>query len=232
MKKFIYGSFSCDYELQLQNRKTISATVYPDLSIIVRAPNAATEEKIEKFLKKKWFWIEKQLNFFKNHKSKIYRREYVSGEGFLYLGKQYRLVIKCSKKNIIILTKKDIILYSKNGIFMPTYSKAILKEWYKKEIQRVFKERLLRNIKLFSGQNTPILTIQEMKKRWGSFIGNGQIVLNPKLIHASEDCIDYVIIHELCHMIYRNHGKDFYSLLEKKCPGWQKVKDKLEMYSI
>lgn len=232
MNKFVYGSYIYNYDLQLQNRKTISITVQPDLNIIVKAPSDATNEKIEKFLKKKWFWLEKQLSYFKNHKRKIYRREYVTGEGFLYLGKQYRLVIRNAKKNAIKLTKKDIVLYLIIGISMPIYSKAVLKEWYKKEIQRVFKERLLKNIKLFSGQNTPILTIREMKKRWGSFIGNGQIILNPKLIHASEDCIDYVIIHELCHMVYKNHGKDFYNLLYKKYPSWEKVKEKLESYQL
>lgn len=115
MKKFVYGSFVYNYDLLLQDRKTLSLTVHTDLSIVVKAPKEASDEKIEKFLKKKWFWLEKKLSFFKTHKRKIYKREYVSGEEFLYLGKQYRLLVKKAKKDSVKLTKNDIVIYSMPG---------------------------------------------------------------------------------------------------------------------
>jgi hypothetical protein len=68
-----------------------------------------------------------------------------------------------------------------------------------------------------------------MQKRWGSCIRGKSIVLNPLLIHASKDCIDYVITHELCHVKYKNHDKRFFKLLNSKYPKWEKVKNKLEM---
>lgn len=80
----------------------------------------------------------------------------------------------------------------------------------------------------FEYKNTPILAIREMKKRWGSFLNKEKIFLNPKLIHTSKDCIDYVIVHELCHLKYKNHSTKFWQLLDEKYPGWQKVKEKLE----
>lgn len=72
------------------------------------------------------------------------------------------------------------------------------------------------------------LSIREMKRRWGSFLNQDRIFLNPKLIHTSKDCIDYVITHELCHMRYKNHDKKFYGFLKKQYPKWEKVKEKLE----
>ncbi len=67
-----------------------------------------------------------------------------------------------------------------------------------------------------------------MNKRWGSFIGKRRIILNPRLISASKECIDYVITHELCHMRYKNHNKVFYNYLKSKMPDWEKRKDRLE----
>ena len=78
----------------------------------------------------------------------------------------------------------------------------------------------------------PILAIREMQKRWGSFLDNGKVVLNPKLIHTPKDCIDYVIVHELCHVKYKNHNQNFYKFLKKKYPKWEKVKDKLETIGV
>lgn len=67
-----------------------------------------------------------------------------------------------------------------------------------------------------------------MKRRWGSFLSQDKVILNPKLIHASKDCIDYVIVHELCHLKYKDHNKKFWHLLDEKYPEWKKVKEKLE----
>ena len=74
----------------------------------------------------------------------------------------------------------------------------------------------------------PLLAVRDMKKRWGSFVNKQKILLNPNLIHVSKDCIDYVIVHELCHMRYKNHDKKFSGFLDEKYPKWEKVKDKLE----
>ena len=87
-------------------------------------------------------------------------------------------------------------------------------------------------LKKFDYKNIPRLEIRNMKKRWGSFLNKDKIFLNPKLIHVSKDCIDYVIIHELCHIKYKNHDKKFFNLLKDKYPKWKRVKDKLELFLI
>ena len=68
-----------------------------------------------------------------------------------------------------------------------------------------------------------------MNKRWGSFLTKKQIILNPRLIQASTDCIDYVITHELCHMKHKKHNSQYYSFLSSKYPNWQNIKEKLEL---
>ena len=75
----------------------------------------------------------------------------------------------------------------------------------------------------------PELALRKMTKRWGSFLSQKKVLLNPKLIKASKECIDYVIIHELCHMKYQNHSKAYYDFLTLKCPNWKQLSDELEI---
>ena len=106
-------------------------------------------------------------------------------------------------------------------------SDKLLKEFTEKT-DFIFQDRFTEMLSHFDFKNTPKLSLREMKKRWGSFLNQDKIFLNPKLIHTSKDCIDYVIVHELCHMKYKNHDKRFYDFLDKKFPKWEKVKEKLE----
>lgn len=232
MKEFTFGSLSYKYHLLDQDRKTMSLTVKPDLTIVVKRPRNADEKKVETFLRKKWYWLEKQITFFKKYQRKNYEKEYISGESFLYLGKQYKLSIKRSSVEKISLTKGLIVLHTKNSIADGKHNKLLLDHWYNEKIRKIFSERF-EVVKSNFDYNTNIKIVsREMKRRWGSYLRKGQIILNPKLIYTSKNCIDYVITHELCHFKCKNHNKVFFKLLDKKYPKWGKVKEKLEMYSL
>lgn len=232
MKTFIYGSYLYEYELIRQERKTLSLTVKPNLQIILKSPHYASEERIEAFLKRKWLWLEKQLRLFIHYQRKLYTKEYVSGESFLYLGKQYKLVIKRANKEKVLLLKRELLLYTVNKVSNTACNERILTNWYRRNTTYVLKKRYEKITKDFAYPQTPELIIYTMKKRWGSYLSKEKIYLNPKLIHTATDCIDYVITHELCHMKHKGHNLRFYQLLEDKFPKWEKVKDKLEMYNI
>ncbi len=228
MKEFVFGTYVYEYQLIKQDRKTLSLTVTPDLQIIVKCPFKAEAERIEAFLQKKWFWLEKQLSFFKKYQRKIYEKEYISGEGYLYLGRQYKLVVRKGKEDSVSLTRGQLILYTTKPVDNGKHNKKLIEAWFAERTDRIFQERFTEALSRFDLKHTPKLSIREMKKRWGSYLSQDKIFLNPKLIHTSKDCIDYVIVHELCHMKYKNHDKSFYKFLEEKFPRWEKVKEKLE----
>jgi len=222
---FVYGAYTYSYAVSRENRKTYSLIVKPDLSLIVKVPQNAKAEKIKEFLKKKWVWLERQIRYFKKFKKKT-EKEYVSGEQIYYLGKQYKLYVRTGANNKVTVSKYRITVTSKKTT--PASIKKVLIAWFEGETERIFQERfakikgglcVLENIKLH---------IRSMNKRWGSYVGKTKIFLNPKLIHTSIECIDYVIVHELCHLEHKNHTKAFYRLLKKRCPNWIKTKDKLE----
>jgi len=202
--------------------------VNPALDIVLKCPNGILNERIENFLKKKWFWLEKQLSFFKKYQRKIYKKEYISGEGFLYLGKQYKLLVKKSDEDKVSITKGLLMVYTTKNVLDGKYTKKLISKWYNERIDQVFYERYEQIGSKFECKVMPKLVIRGMQRRWGSFLNNGIIILNPRLVHAPKECIDYVITHELCHTKYKNHDKNFYKLLKKQCPKWEKIKDRLE----
>jgi len=227
LKTFKYGNYSYEYYLVEQDRKTVALTVQPSLNIILKCPIGYEANKIERFLKRKWLWLEKQVQYFKKYKKKIEKKEYVSGESFLYLGRQYKLLIKQSKKEEVRIEKGRILLFTQKST--PALNKKLLDQWFEQRTKKVFESRLKEMMKKFDYDFVPKLMIRKMPKRWGSCLSGKKIALNPLLIRASKDCIDYVIIHELCHIRYKNHNKNFFKLQESIIPNWKEVKEKLEL---
>ncbi len=225
---FKYGSYSYEYYLVRQERKTISLIVQPSLKVVLKCPIDCDEEKIQKFLKRKWKWLEKQLSYFKKFKNKN-KKEYISGESFLYLGRQYKLLVRRAKEDSVKLKYGRILFHTIKKVDDKKYNKKMLDDWYRTRLLKIFNDRYDEVFKNFDYKNKPKLFTRKMNKRWGSFRNNKRIVLNPMLIQAPKECIDYVITHELCHMKYKNHSKKFYDLLKSKIKNWEEVKEKLEL---
>ena len=232
VKDFNYGNYSYRYELMPQARKTLSLTVRPDMGIVVRCPEYAPEERINEFLKRKWIWLSKQLKFFARFQRTIYEREYVSGESFMYLGRQYELIVKRGEDNQVSLTKGKLVVTTKRPVSDSSHNKYLIEKWYQERAESVFDDLYGEALTRFDYKHKPELILRKMNKRWGSFTGNRRIILNPRLIFSSKDCIDYVITHELCHLRYKNHSKTFFRYLKSKMPDWEKRKDRLERYLI
>lgn len=231
-KKIQYGKYKYEYCLVSQNRKTISLTVFPDLQIVVKAPHDTDSERISDFFKKKWQWLEKQLAFFKQFQTNQSSKKYVSGESFLYLGRQYKLIVRKSENNCVSLQQGKLHLYTTGKVRDGKNNQRILEQWYQERTKIVFSEQYQEVQRKFDYKDMPSVTMRKMKKRWGSYTKNNKIILNPLLIHAPKKCIDYVIIHELCHAKHKNHNKHFFALLDRKCPGWKKTKEQLELRYI
>jgi predicted metal-dependent hydrolase len=231
-KEFVFGSFVYCYDLIYQDRKTLSLTVTPDMRICVKCPHNVSEERIEHFLKRKWYWLQKQLNFFGKHQRRAYTKEYISGESFHYLGRQHQLLVKQGSDDKVALLRGVLLVQTTKSVTDSTYTKKLLTNWFNQKRSKVFADRFDLMKDRFDYKQMPILSIRDMKKRWGSFVSKEKIVLHPKLIHVPKDCIDYVIVHELCHMRYKNHDRNFFAFLNEKYPKWQDKKEKLELLGV
>ena len=224
-----------DYELLMMNRKSLEIAVHPPsknsgyASVVVKAPSTSTIEVIEEKIKKRARWIKRQIAYFDQFNPRTPERKYVGGESHLYLGRKYRLKLERSDTNNVLL---------KNGYFFieatsnqPEHIKYLLDSWYKRRakiyLSKIFDD-CYENFKK-GDLDKPNLKLQKMEKRWGSLSIKGQLTLNVNLIQTPKECIEYVVIHELCHLIHHNHGPQFYKLLDRTMPDWMKRKHKLEM---
>lgn len=232
MKKTIeYGKSRIEYTLKFKDRKTLNIQVHPDSTVHVIAPLETSQEKIKEKVKRKASWIIKQQDFFLSFHPLTPKRKFVSGETHLYLGRQYRLKLKESNEEKVKLYAGNLHVFV-NDKTNKERIEELLKQWYKSKAQIHFNElfqELLPTVEAFYTGETN-LRYRWMKKRWGSCDKNGQIILNLELIKAPRRCIEYVIIHEFCHLAYLNHSRAFYDLLEKHCPDWRKTKDYLERF--
>ena len=219
---------STPYELFYTDRKTLGIKVYPDTSVKVFAPLNTDLSVIENYLQAKRKWIEKQQRSFQTYLPKTPPRQYIGGESFLYLGKQYMLKIEPSTAEEVKLYQGRLVVKTLNP--EATHIKKLLQQWYIARATILFNKLFEEQFYLFKrfGLEKPILQIKKMEKRWGSCTPQQKIILNPELIKAPIVCINYVILHELCHLVHHNHSKAFYRLLENFMPDWQKYKQLLE----
>lgn len=211
-----------------EKRKSLAVEVYPNFSVVIKSPEQVKDFEIKDFIKRKTPWIEKQINYFKQFnmpEDKIYE----SGSSALYLGRQYQVIIEKSLlRNIVKVFNNKIYILTPFTQKIDEINQAF-SDWMIKRAETVFNERLNVCMKAFPDLGTPKLKIRKLNKRWGSYLKKHEIVLNPALIKASKQAIDYVIYHELCHAYYPNHTEEFYNLLSLKMPNWEKVKEKMEL---
>ena len=228
-QNIIYGKNEISYELIFQDRKTLGIKVFPDGIVRVFAPTDTTNKKIEKKVKEKARWIIKQQNEFLSYHPLTPARQYINGETHLYLGRQYLLFSEVTKINQVKVYRGKLMVFHKAN----TKIETVIRNWYKEKAVEHFNSVLEEKLSLFTKYNIhkPLIEIRTMNKRWGSCTAKGKVILNPELIKAPKGSIEYVMIHELCHLVHHNHTKAFYELQEKIMPDWKKWKTKLE-YSL
>lgn len=226
---FVYGGYSYDYFIVFSDRKTFGLMVRPDLRVIAKAPNGATTEEIEAFLRRKWLWLQKQLNELKQYQKKYYEPEYVSGESLPYLGRRYMLIVEQTSVDAVILERGKLRVRTKKKVTDTNHTKMLIEGWYNKRRLVVFSAQYKKALQLFNYQNTPSLRVRIMARRWGSYTQDNKVSLNPKLIEAPTEAIYYVLVHELCHVNNKKHDAAFYISLEKRVKDWRKIKQMLEI---
>ena len=224
-----YSTHALRYRLRFSARETLAISVYPDGTIEVIAPNGTVREEVESRLRKRARWILRQLLFFEQFRPRSPERRYVGGETHLYLGRQYRLKLTKGKMDEVKLKGAYLHVTSPVGDD-PNHVKCLVTQWYRKKAEPRLNERfevISRRVKRSACAPSPPI-LRSMTRRWGSFNKAGRVLLNPDLIRAPTTCIDYVIAHELTHLIHPNHGADFYEMLEALMPDWRHRKARLE----
>ena len=227
-----WGTVEIPYHYSHSRRKTVGITVHPDLSVTVRAPHGTSLETIRDFVHRRGSWISKAWRDFEQFLPKQPERRYIAGETHRYLGRQYRLKIETSETESVKCLRGYLWVKTK-GEITPERTKELLENWYRQHAKVVFQERLAICLQRVhrEGIPSPGLLIRKMTSRWGSYSSAGRITLNLALIKVPKVCIDYVVVHELCHHKVKHHGPKFWKLLHRLMPDFEERRKKLNLFA-
>lgn len=231
MMNFHYGDEQIAFErvVRQQASDKVLIKVHPDCRVVVSAPTNADNDAVLNAVKKRGRWIYEQLRDFRKQLEYTSPRKYISGESHYYLGKQYLLKVIEDPNSVqgvkLLRGKLEVSVRIKNAEKV----RELLTDWYKARAKETFAKRLDAVLEhaLWVTERPP-LRIQTMQTQWGSCSPNGKITLNPYLVKAPRECVDYVVLHELCHLAEFNHSDRFYRLMTQVMPHWEEVKERLD----
>ncbi len=203
------------YKIIRSKRKTFALEVTRDASLIVRVPKHASMKLIEKIVNKKQPWIRKRQDIARNKYQKIAAKEFVNGEGFLYLGNAYKLIITDSTNPAL---KFDNAFYLSREHLSD--ARELFINWYKEQAYKIIAERVNRYSSA-SGLKYNKVKITSAQKRWGSCSFKNNLNFSWRLIMAPLRIIDYLVVHELAHVEEKNHSKSFWNKVKEMLPDYE-----------
>ena len=232
IRKVKFGNTAITYSvIKSRRRKTSQITVDKD-TVVIRTPNTKTISEIKKIVDSKKQWIfQKQLEFQKQ-KSDIAKFYYTDGTKLAYLGKNLTLKILKGRKTESVRLKNNIIIISlKSKRSSKTQVKKIYQKWLMEKSSKLFETRISKISKKLKLKPKKII-IKNLKDRWGSATSDDTINLNMNLIKSPMSVIDYVILHELCHLKIKGHSDKFWQMVKKFMPNYDEQKRWLELNNV
>jgi len=217
------------FQVIRSRRATADIVIERDGSIVVRAPETITDERIEDMVEAKRLWIYKNLAEWRDLNATRVLREYKNGEGFLYLGRSYRLLLAAEQAEPLLL---------KNGRFSLRRdlvdagsiagAQTVFRDYYIARGQ----ERIRQRVKYFApkvGAHPRDINVRELGNRWASCSPTGNLAFHWKCMMAPQTIIDYIVVHELCHFHHLDHTDAFWNEVDKVLPNYAERKEWLRV---
>ncbi|AVR01068.1 hypothetical protein OBCHQ24_04860 [Oceanobacillus iheyensis] len=236
MNTLQFGTTNIDYEIYSQERNDIKISVDIVNGVIVYTPNSLDESKLHMMMQKKAPWISQKIQELNEVNKKVQPKEIVSGEKLPYLGRNYRL--KVNKEPVQYAT-----IQFKQGRFIATVPRAWSQErtqndleqkliaWYRQHGLKKINERA-KEYQAMLGVTPRTLKLKTQHKRWGTCTPSGDIYLNWRIIMAPIRVIDYIIVHELAHLIVPEHSESFWRLVRTTLPHYKEAKEWLRLHGV
>ncbi|MBY6951036.1 M48 family metallopeptidase [Clostridium botulinum] len=218
---FKFGTKHIEFTVKFSNRKNLAIEVETNGEVNVVAPIGVSEEEIIKRVKSKATWIVQKQYEVRNINVNKINREAVNGESYLYLGRNYTLQLM--RKEYI--NKIEVKLFrGKFIVTTPTKDeekiKVALEEWYREKALQKINDRI-KYYKPFFNKEPKVIKVKEQKKRWASCTSKNELLFNWRCAMAPAYIIDYIVVHEMCHMYHKDHSKEFWNMICGIMPDYE-----------
>lgn len=231
--KVQYGTKELVFKVEFKDRDTMSISVEPPNDILVVAPTGTPEEDIKGIVKSRGRWIVQKLFEFRNIEAKRINREFVNGESFMYLGRNYSLQIHVDET--LQNNFKVKLFRGKFHVYVKEKSDEIIKEametWYREKTEEQVRKRI-KYYQKFLEKKPNDIKVKEQKKRWASCTSKNELLFNWRCGMAKATALDYIVVHEMCHMYYKNHSQEFWDLVASVMSDYESRKEWLRDYGI
>lgn len=226
-----YGARTAEFDVHESAQLTAKLRIHvdPGGTLTVEAPVGTPEVKIRAGVQKRARWIMDHIDRFEDYRRHALARDYSNGESHFYLGRRYKLtiIIDPSVKRSMRLVAGRLEVTSPKGDTADI--RLALQRWYRERALAYFTSRMSRMAADLPWVDAaPPIKLLTMKRYWGSCSPRGAVTLNPGLIKAPAHCVEYVLLHELCHLAEHNHSPQFYALLGRYMPEWREAKAELD----
>ncbi|WP_369715270.1 M48 family metallopeptidase [Leptotrichia sp. HSP-536] len=217
------------YEVHRKKVKNINLRIKPNMEVYISVPMNLHRDYIENFIRSKESWIKSVLKKVEDVKEKQKGFEYKTGEIHKFLGKEYNLTVKTGNFNSVNLVNNEkkpniILTVNENILENIDEKKKIMEKWYFENAKKLFPQFMEKWLKILD-EHVEKVAIKPMKTRSCNYVKK-YITLNTELIKRTPFEIEYVVLHELTHLKYPNHGKGFYNYVERYMPNY-KIAEKM-----
>lgn len=213
--------------IRTERKKSASIHLQGDL-VKVRVPMTLSDRRVKDLVTKRTSWIKSKLQE-QSNRPVLAPREYISGETLTYLGKNYRLNVLIGEQPLVKLRGGYVeVTISDTDEDPKTTVHSLLQDWYRSHAQKRLEEKTSHLAEII-GVNPSSVTVKNYKSRWGSCSTKGDISYNWKIIMAPQSIVDYVIIHELCHILEHNHSSKYWKHVERHVPNWRQYREWLKL---
>ena len=225
-----FGTTRIDYTIKRSTRRsTVSIAIDPDLGVIVTAPANAPVAKLDEVVYRKATWIAERLRRRSSAPPPPPEKEFVSGASFLYLGRQYRLKVQpgAVERSKVRLVRGWLTVTLPGGRDDPSRVGKALIQWYRQHAENRLPERVAQWSKKV-GVPEPNVLVRDQRKRWASCDKTGVLRVNWRIIQAPMGLVDYVVAHELVHLVHPDHTPEFWARLGRAMPDYEGRRERLK----
>ncbi len=220
-----------DFDIEYRNRRTMAIYIRPPGKIIVLSPEGISERIIQQRVMAKGRWILKKISELEVLDPEGFKKTFTGGESFLFLGEGYGLKVISNGRKIPVVFFSKGVFYLETGIFETSKSRKAMEKWYRKKADQIINERVEHFINKI-GKRPGSVKVKEQKRRWGSCTTRGDLYFNWRIIMAPPGIIDYVVVHELTHLICPDHSRRFWQKVESVLPDYKKRRKWLKVNGL